>query len=170
MKKRIVRRLTSAVCAFAMLLGSVSVYFPLNAFAEEQVVSGEQAQTQLTHQSIELYPNGEQAQQVVTLDGMMPKGATAEAVDVSDEQQGTAAYDITITDGDSEFQPSKDSPIRVEITDPKITQGSSIELWHIRDDGVREQITDFTFEDGKISFYAAGFSVYEIVVDDDVQP
>ena len=53
MKKRIVRRLTSAVCAFAMLLGSVSVYFPLNAFAEEQVVSGEQAQTQLTHQSLE---------------------------------------------------------------------------------------------------------------------
>ena len=36
-------------------------------------------------------------------------------------------------------------------------------LWHIKDDGTKEEITDFTVKDGKVSFYATGFSVYAIV-------
>ena len=38
--------------------------------------------TVLTQQSIELHPNGEDSHQTVTLEGMMPEGATAKAVDV----------------------------------------------------------------------------------------
>ena len=115
-----------------------------------------------THQSIELYPNGRQSAESVTLDGMMPRGAVATAVDVSDDYTGLAAYDITITKSGSEYQPTESRPIFVEIVDPAI-KGEAFELWHIRDDDVREQILDFTAEEGKISFYAAGFSVYEIV-------
>ena len=115
-----------------------------------------------THQSIELYPNGRQSAESVTLDGMMPRGAVATAVDVSDDYTGLAAYDITITKSGNEYQPTESRPIFVEIVDPAI-KGEAFELWHIRDDDVREQILDFTAEEGKISFYAAGFSVYEIV-------
>ena len=91
----------------------------------------------------------------------MPEGAEAVAVDVSDTHEGVAAYDITIKDGGNEFQPDEENPIRVEIVDPVITE--NITLWHIHDDGTREQLFDFDVEDGKVSFYATGFSVYEIV-------
>ena len=126
--------------------------------------------SELSHQSIELYPNGEDAQEVVSLEGLMPEGATAEAVDVSEEHDGVAAYDITITDGDEEFQPDGEHPILVEITDPAIPEGESVELWHIHDDGTREQMFDFTCEEGRITFYATGFSVYEIVTNENVKP
>ena len=130
--------------------------------AEEPTVWAEE---DLSQQSIELYPNGEEAEQVVSLEGLMPEGATAEAVDVSDEHDGVAAYDITITAGEEEYQPGEEHPILVEITDPVIADAESIELWHIKDDGTREQICDFTVEEAKIRFYATGFSVYEIVDD-----
>lgn len=127
---------------------------------------------------------------MVTLDGMMPKAVTAVAVDVTEkteeeelkEQKETAtvsdasmtdaqskivvaAYDISLTDGDTEYQPDDEHPIDVEIFDQRISKDSDLELWHIKDDGEKEQITDFTVEDGKVSFSAAGFSVYEIVTD-----
>nr|WP_296691425.1 SpaA isopeptide-forming pilin-related protein [Ruminococcus sp.] len=141
---------------------------PVFTFADETTLSQAAASTtdisdtDLSYQSIELYPNGKEAEQIITLDGMMPEGAEAEAVDVSDEHDGIAAYDITITDGENEYQPGGENPILVEINDPVITDSENIELWHIHDDGTREQIIDFTVEEGKISFYATGFSVYEI--------
>lgn len=129
--------------------------------------------------SFELYPEDGNAEKTVTLNGLMPKDASAEAVDVSgdytDENGCTdisentpnaslvAAYDITITDGDSEYQPDADKPVRVEIINPGITENSGFELWHIKDSGEKERIENFTIEDGKISFTAFGFSVYAIV-------
>ena len=128
---------------------------------------------------------------VVTLDGMMPKAVSAVAVDVTENREAeelkeeeeaatitdadvetssttdaktiVAAYDISLTDGDTEYQPDEEHPIDVEIYDQRILKNSNLELWHIKDDGEKEQITDFTVEDGKVSFSAAGFSVYEIV-------
>ena len=117
----------------------------------------------LRMQSLELYPHGEESEQMITLEGMMPEGAEAAVFDVSDDYVGIAAYDISISDGDEDFQPNEENPILVEITDPVIPENGSVELWHIQDNGVREQIEEFTVEDGKISFYATGFSVYEIV-------
>ena len=164
------KRFFSAVCAAAMLL--LSVINPITpvmvrAQEESQVNQTEQPEeTELCYQNIELYPNGENAEQIVTLDGLMPEGATAEAVDVSAEHEGIAAYDITITDGVSEFQPGEENPILVEITDPAIPGSGKLQLWHIKDDGERVQIPDFTAEEGKISFYAASFSIYEIVAEE----
>ena len=37
-----------------------------------------------------------------------------------------------------------------------------LHLWHVMEDGTREEITDFTFTDGKVSFAASGFSAYVI--------
>lgn len=74
-----------------------------------------------------------------------------------------AAYDITILNGTEEYQPDEEKPISVEIIDSRITTDKNIQLWHIMDDGTREQVTEFTLEEGKIVFEAAGFSVYEIV-------
>lgn len=135
---------------------------------------------------------------VVMLDGMMPKEASAEAVDVTEvrseieaeeqsenalqndasqtdaddeasvgdasEEYGKviAAYDITINNGDEEYQPGEERPIAVEIIDSRIKADADLQLWHIKDDGTKEQVTDFTVEDGKVSFVAVGFSIYEI--------
>ena len=128
---------------------------------------------------------------VVTLDGMMPKAVSAVAVDVTENREAeelkekeeaatitdadvetssetdakmiVAAYDISLSDGDTEYQPDEEHPIDVEIFDQRISKDSDLELWHIKDNGEKEQITDFTVEDGKVSFSAAGFSVYQIV-------
>lgn len=167
MRNKLKQRLASAVCAAAMLLTSIgSSLYSLKAIAvTDTSVAAETNTDELCRQSFELYPSGEQTQKLVKLDGMMPQGATAEAVDVSGDHDAIAAYDITITKDREEFQPSEENPIKVEITDPAIQKDNSIQLWHISDDGEREQITDFTLENGRISFYAKGFSVYEIVTD-----
>lgn len=129
--------------------------------------------------SLELYPEGETAEKTVILNGIMPKDASARAVDVTDDftkRNGLtdisednpdatllAAYDITISSGENEYQPDEDKPIQVEINNPMLSEESDYELWHIHDNGEKERIERFTVEDGKISFMATGFSVYAIV-------
>lgn len=173
LKDKLKKRLLSAACAAAMMLANVGNVLPLRATAEgdESAVSVTECSSEaevttdseeLCHKSIELHPNGEQAEEVITLDGMMPEDATAKAVDVSGEHEGIA-YDITINDGSEEYQPDEENPIQVEIVDPRITSEGDTELWHIHDDGVREPITEFTVSEGSVVFSAEGFSVYEIV-------
>ena len=161
----ITRRIAILISAAVLAASNITSAYAEKKEANTVVSSSEAAELddELTYQSMELYPNGESSEQVITLDGMMPDGAEAEAVDVSGEHDGIAAYDITITDGGNEFQPDEASPILVEINDPVITKSADIELWHIMDDGTREQINEIVVRDGKISFYATGFSVYEIV-------
>ena len=74
-----------------------------------------------------------------------------------------AAFDISISSGEEEYQPDEERPVCVEITDSRISAEANLELWHIRDDGTQEQVTDFTAEEGKITFIATGFSAYAIV-------
>ena len=212
-------------------------------------IMAKESDTGYRHLSFELHPDEEDPDKTVTLDGLMPKNASAEVVDVTDsyvddecftatpsdgkrEEDNTAvpaygkkdsgtqsllretddtasagdadhtasatdadkdyenedysgediatgsdadkdkgeaeyttiaAYDITIRVGKKEYQPTEKRPIRVEITDARISQDKNILLYHIKDDGEREEITDITIEDGKLSFDATGFSVYEIV-------
>lgn len=187
MLKNITRRIVSFISAAVLAASNISPVFTIadeTAFSHTAVSTSEtgavnesatknaaevstetatdMTDTELTYQSIELHPNGEEAEQIITLDGMLPEGAEAEAVNVSEEHDGIAAYDITITDGENEYQPGEENPILVEINDPVITNIENIELWHIFDDGTREQITEISVEEGKISFFATGFSVYEI--------
>ncbi|MBR4586986.1 MAG: hypothetical protein IKO30_01570 [Lachnospiraceae bacterium] len=171
MRNVIKKRMASAICAFSLLFSSVYniITFPIGTAAEPPVedssaVKGD-SEKEMTYQSFELYPNGEEADQVITLDGLMPNGAAVDAVDVSSDYEGIAAYDITITDGNTEFQPGEGYPILVEISDPAIPENGNVELWHILDNGEREQVECVSIEGGKISFFATGFSVYEIVAD-----
>lgn len=160
------KRLFSTVCAFSMLFSNIgSTISPLNVFAREDA---ELSSSELCHQSLELHPNGEEAEQVITLEGKMPEGASAVAEDVSEEYEGIVAYDITIMNGGDEFQPVEDEPVFVEITDPAIADHENIAVWHIKDGGEREKVEIFDIEGDTVSFYASGFSVYEIVKDENV--
>ena len=116
------------------------------------------------HLNFEIFPEDGVLDKSVILDGLMPKEARAEAVDVTGtEDTVIAAYDITVFDGNNTYQPGDERPINVTIRDERITALDGIRLWHVKDDGSREEVTDFTVEDGQIRFDATGFSVYEIV-------
>ena len=159
--RRIMCRIFCIVCALTILLSS----FPLSVFA----VTGSDG---LRNQSIELNLDTE-PDATVKLNGIMPHNAVATVTDVTGDYAADfdvlepssviAAYDITITHGDKEYQPDEKKPIYVEIAHPGISGSAETKLVHIKDDGTREEIEDFTVEDGKLSFYATGFSIYEIV-------
>jgi len=210
--KRILCLITSLVVVFSVVFSSVAV------FSKE---TEDNQEDDLCYQSIDIYPNGEDSEEVVTLDGDMPEGATADAVDVTDkcvdgslyddlsaeiqvptdntyfatgsdaelatpaesiETVSTstdaeddlenysvlAAYDITISDGNEEYQPDSEHPISVSITNPNITENMDLKIWHIKDDGEREEVKEFSVEDGRLVFDAYGFSVYEIMGMDDL--
>ena len=160
------------VCAFVIAFSCI----PMSSMAADT--------TEYLEQSLEVYPDEKNNEKYITLNGIMPENASAEAVDVTEEYSDIkdfpsnpdnkltdtieksavlAAYDISITGNKGDFQPIENNPILVEIVDPKICSSSVTELWHITDDGKYEQIYNFTVNDGKISFYAEGFSVYAIV-------
>ena len=170
-KKNMGRRIISTFCAL-LLLCSGACMPALTAFSVSE------KGTVYRQQNFELYPDEGETEASVTLDGLMPKGASAEAVDVTedasrldlkaDNQKNKEAdiifaYDITIKNGKKEYQPDEDKPIRVEITNPEIRSDITSELWHIKDDGTKEQIKDFSVEEGRVTFYARGFSIYALV-------
>ena len=162
LKKCCVKAVTLTLAVF-LVMGSVCGYFA-------PFVNAAESTADYRNLSFELYPEGEDSEKTVTLNGMMPKDASAEAVDVADNftgENGTtdisednpdafllAAYDITITDGENEYQPDEDKPVQVEITDPGLSEESDFEVWHIKDNGEKEKIQQFSVEDGKISFTA----------------
>ena len=109
----------------------------------------------------------------VVLDGMMPKGAAADAKDVTAAyrsdvpgEETIAAYDLSILDGGVKVQPEK-GPITVTIRDEGIAraqaEGRELRVRHIRDDGTAEEVTDFRTEGDAVIFEATGFSVYTVI-------
>lgn len=164
MLKKFTKRIVSFMAAAVMAVTNTMPIAPISVLSDDVLTTDVETQdSELTMQTLEVSPDEENSEKIITLEGLMPEGAEAQAVDLSEERDCVAAYDITITNGDEEFQPDEESPIKVEITDPVITDSEGLQLWHIKDDGEREQIFGFTLEDGKITFYAEGFSVYEIV-------
>ena len=108
----------------------------------------------------------------VSLNGMMPKAAEAEADDVAEQyadfdEEGLvlAAFDISIEEGGASYQPDEAHPVNVAIAVEAESEDADLHLWHIHDDGTREEITGFTFENGKVEFEADGFSVYVVTQD-----
>lgn len=162
-KKRLpLQRILCVICILAILFPG----FSMTATA----ITGNGT---LSNKSIELNLNTDETDSKVILNGMMPHNAVATVTDVTGDYEGEgglfettsviAAYDITITHGGTEYQPGEKTPIYVEIAHPKISGDTETKLLHIKDDGTREEIEDFEIEDGKLSFYATGFSIYEIV-------
>ena len=92
------------------------------------------------HLNFEIFPEDGVLDKSVILDGLMPKEARAEAVDVTGtEDTVIAAYDITVFDGNNTYQPGDERPINVTIRDERITALDGIRLWHVKDDGSREE-------------------------------
>lgn len=83
--------------------------------------------------------------------------------EADDESHTIAAYDISITNDGEEYQP-EENPVTVTIQDEAIqaaiAAGKTLSLWHVKDDGSKEQITDFTIDGNTVTFSASGFSVY----------
>lgn len=157
---QLLRRVTCAVCAAAVLFASTPA--SISAAADES--------SELLERSLELTPNESDQDVTITLNGMMPKNASAEATDVTgdmeqpaDNSSVLAAYDISINDSGGEFQPTEGYPIFVEINTPAVGDSGNISIIHIADDGTSETVKHFTVTEGKVSFYATGFSIYEIV-------
>ncbi|MBQ9209635.1 MAG: hypothetical protein IJ149_08670 [Oscillospiraceae bacterium] len=146
--------------------------------------------TGLRRQTAEAHPDGEESGKIVSLSGMMPINAQASAADVTGsymqayeqyslDEKPLAAYDISILENSSEgtageqtdsapavstkYQPDEEHPIEVVITDPRITASEGVKVYHFAADGSCQEVEDFTAEEGKITFTAYGFSVYEIV-------
>ena len=104
----------------------------------------------------------------VSLNGMMPKAAQAEAVPAAPDLEGSllAAYDITIEENGAAYQPDAGHPVEVSISGDAIADVREPRLYHIRDDGTAEEITGFTLAGDTVRFVAQGFSVYAIVEGD----
>ena len=138
--------------------------------------------TGLRRKALEVTPSDGDSSSKVKLNGMMPKEAKAEVVDVTEKMDNAvtatngdatsdavadgeriAAFDISIKDGEEEYQPDSKNPIKVEIKDSRIKNSNSLHIWHIKDNGEREEVKNFTLSNGKVCFSADGFSVYEIV-------
>ena len=109
----------------------------------------------------------------VRLEGMMPEDAKATATDASktkevkklasEDETTLAAYDITIEADGAEYQPDAENPILVQISNKAIKEDKELTIWHIKDNGKKEQIKEFEVSEGKVIFEATGFSVYAIV-------
>ncbi len=101
----------------------------------------------------------------VTLEGMMPRNVeaqvTAADVDGFDEEL-LGAYSITITDSNGEYQPDPEHPVDVAIVLPGIADAETIRVWHISDDGDREEVSGFSVEGETVRFRSVGFSVYAV--------
>ena len=106
----------------------------------------------------------------VTVSGMLPKDAEAEALYVSDSvrfegKEVLAAYDISITEDGIDYQPDEAHPVLVRIACPGLEYCQSIEVRHIRGDGSFERVGGLCFDyyAGTVSFTAAELSVYAVV-------
>ncbi|MBR2087617.1 MAG: InlB B-repeat-containing protein, partial [Oscillospiraceae bacterium] len=160
------------LCLLCMvMLVSFLPELPLTAFAaveSEVEVTGETDDT-LTHQTIHTTPcDAGSGEALITLDGMMPPHAevTVQSCE-SPPAASMCAYDISITDANGEvFQPETGASIQVRIENPAIgeaaAQEQNLRLWHIGDDGVREEIRNFRIQGDSIVFDATGFSIYEV--------
>ena len=121
----------------------------------------------LEYQTISASPS-EDNNDIVTLDGLMPSNATVNVSSIdSTLSENLCAYNISITDNrGSEYQPENGNTIKVDITSTNIGEAvssdSKLRLWHIDDNGIREEIHNFKVYNDTITFEAKGFSVYEV--------
>lgn len=109
----------------------------------------------------------------ISLTGLMPNGAKLYVKDVNSDNTNLrksnnstiiAAYDITISYNDIEYQPDENNPIYVEITCDKLDNNRFPVLQHIKDDGSIEEIVHFSVNGKTIGFNAYSFSIYQVVL------
>ncbi|MBR6984608.1 MAG: InlB B-repeat-containing protein [Ruminococcus sp.] len=107
----------------------------------------------------------------ITLTGVMPEEVSVKGYPVSceiEDMETIAAYDITVFDGETVFQPSEKA-INVTFSLPELveTDSEDISVFHIDDEGNQTEITDVIADSEKVSFDAESFSVYTIAKHED---
>ncbi len=156
---------------FALIISLMVIFLcsPVEAMA---ATINDYLECRLEYQQIEAFESSD-GTEAVALNGKMPVDAEVSVLPIKNtDSSSVCSYDITITRNGKEFQPEKDEPITVGIKN--ILIGAVVEadytlrLWHILDDGSREEITDFIIDGDTISFEASGFSVYQIENENDI--
>lgn len=139
---------------------------------EEDDVSILRSEQTLTAQIFtdQTYRTSAEDDTVITVSGMLPKGAEVKAypANVKTENQAVCAYDIAIflPDG-SQYEPGEGEKMNVVIQSEDIIgetseEGKKFKAFYIPDEGEPEEIDTTTTETG-ISFETNHFSVYAVM-------
>ena len=107
-----------------------------------------------------LSPDPKSSEIAIKLIGAIPEDAVVKAVDVSENNTGFAAYDISVTVGGEDFAP--DGGVEIKIFNPSIVRSEALEVWQTVG-GERSQISGFTAKDGEISVHMDKVGTIEIV-------
>ncbi|MBP5303667.1 MAG: hypothetical protein J6Z00_02100 [Clostridia bacterium] len=185
LSRKVVRRtqmgLRSLACLLVLTLLCVShIGLPVTT-THNPVPSKTQTPAEQTEQygevQLEVTPKGGE-DQTVYLSGWMPKETTATVETVTEEYAGddpkvdvtsdtigaqvVSAYDITLYDGKTEYQPNALYPVEVTIEDEQFAEKETLRVWHITSDGTPEKVACSRVNATSLSFKAKGFSVYVI--------
>ncbi|MCR4964359.1 MAG: InlB B-repeat-containing protein [Bacteroidales bacterium] len=99
----------------------------------------------------------------LSVKGQMPSAARVTATPVQrtapQGKQLKGAYDITIRNGNAEWQPQSEQPVMVSITDPSFTDGELLDVYHEGVNG-NEFVATVSPNNHTVTFPAKSFSVY----------
>ncbi|SFX84992.1 InlB B-repeat-containing protein [Ruminococcus sp. XPD3002] len=165
---RALKRTASMVNALMIM---ANVLFSVMPVAAPVTVTARAAEDMMQTVTAELYTDETYSEPLVsdteiTLTGVMPEEVSVKGYPVSceiEDMETIAAYDITVFDGETVFQPSEKA-INVTFSLPELveTDSGDISVFHIDDEGNQTEITDVIADSEKVSFDAESFSVYTI--------
>ena len=165
---RALKRTASMVNALMIM---ANVLFSVMPVAAPVTVTARAAEDMMQTVTAELYTDETYSVPLVsdteiTLTGVMPEEVSVKGYPVSceiEDMETIAAYDITVFDGETVFQPSEKA-INVTFSLPELveTDSEDISVFHIDDEGNQTEITDVIADSEKVSFDAESFSVYTI--------
>ena len=157
MKKYYQKRLYKVCCFLSMMVLMLGVQ--VTAVAQTQVNSAANGKVVAAKNITAL--DGRQVQ--LSVSGQMPSKAKVQATPVQrtspNGKQVFGAYDITIQNGNAEWQPQAGQPVMVSISDPNFTDGQMMDVYHEGANG-NEFVATVAAQNGKITFPARSFSVY----------
>ena len=78
------------------------------------------------------------------------------------EQVTLAAYQILVSDGETDYTPGEENPVLVSIQDERIVKNRRVQLWNVTDAGQVEEVESFVLKNGSITFEANAFNVYAV--------
>ena len=157
MKKYYQKRLYKVCCFLSMMVLMLGVQ--VTAVAQTQVNSAANGKVVAAKNITAL--DGRQVQ--LSVSGQMPSKAKVQATPVQrtspNGKQVFGAYDITIQNGNAEWQPQAGQPVMVSISDPNFTDGQMMDVYHEGANG-NEFVATVAAQNGTITFPAKSFSVY----------
>ncbi|MBO4724109.1 MAG: InlB B-repeat-containing protein, partial [Bacteroidaceae bacterium] len=150
--QRKMQRFLLPIFTFLLFFGAMNVATPVMA---------QHGGTSQTYQTRTIQKQIPQANFKVV--GQMPAQAQVQATKVQrtmpQGKQVKGAYDITIKNGNANWQPQQGQPVMVSITDPNFTDGEALDVYHEGANG-NEFVATVSPTNHTITFPARSFSVY----------